>query len=165
MPHGFTGKYKRLFWIVGLVVLLDQITKAMVMAWLPLYHSIPVIPGCFNLTHIHNPGGAFGFLAHQSPWIRHSVFLVVSTLAAVLIFYFYRKTPESYRWLGAGFALILGGAAGNLIDRFRFGEVVDFLDFFIGAWHWPAFNVADSAVSIGMAIFVFHLLFHRIPEE
>lgn len=164
MPRGFNHKYRKLFLIAGLVVLLDQATKAMVMAWLPLYHSIPIIPGFFNLTHISNPGGAFGFLAYRSPWVRHTVFLVVSSLAVILIFYFYRKTPASYRWLSAGLALILGGAAGNLIDRFRFGDVVDFLDFFIGNWHWPAFNIADSAVTIGIGIVVVHILFNRIPE-
>jgi signal peptidase II len=155
--------YIRLVIVGGVVVLMDQITKAIILKTLPLYHSIAVIPGFFNLTHIHNPGGAFGFLANQSSGLRSFFFLFVSLLAVGLIFYFYKKTPAAYSMLSNGFALILGGAIGNLIDRFRFGKVVDFLDFFIGNTHWPAFNVADSAIFVGMAIFIFHLLFKKMP--
>ena len=82
----------------------------------------------------------------------------------ILGLYFYNKTPKSFVLLSIGFALVIGGAVGNLIDRIRMGKVVDFLDFYIGNLHWPAFNVADSAVSIGMIIFVFHLVFKKLPE-
>jgi signal peptidase II len=158
------NKYIRLAVIAGLVVAADQITKWMVLSHLPLYHSIVVIPGFFNLTHIHNPGGAFGFLSGQSSNIRHFMFVVVSLLATGLIFWFYYKTPRSHPLLAAGFAMIFGGALGNLIDRLRFGKVVDFLDFYLSGWHWPAFNVADSAISVGIAIFVYHLIFKKYPE-
>ncbi|MGD8293829.1 MAG: signal peptidase II, partial [Desulfobacterales bacterium] len=91
-------------------------------------------------------------------------FLFISSLAVGLIFYFYKKTPSSQPILATGFALIFGGAIGNLIDRIRFGNVVDFLDFYIGNHHWPAFNVADSAITIGISIFIFHLLLKKVPE-
>lgn len=150
--------------IAGLVVLLDQFTKALILRSLPLYDSITVIPGFFNITHVHNPGGAFGLLADQSPLIRKILFLAVSALASLVVLYFYLKTPSGYRWLSAAFALIFGGAIGNLIDRLRFGIVVDFLSLYIGPYHWPAFNVADSAITVGVAIFAFHILFNKLPD-
>lgn len=131
---------------------------------MPLYHSVPVIPRFFNITHIQNPGGAFGFLANQSSSLRTIVFLLISTTAVGLIFWFYKNTPKTHPWLANAFAMIFGGAIGNLIDRIRFGKVVDFIDLYLGNFHWPAFNVADSAISIGIAIFIFHLLFKKLPE-
>ena len=157
------NKYLKLAIIAGSVIIFDQITKAVILYSLPLYHSISIIPGFFSLTHIHNQGGAFGFMANHSSVLRIIVFLFFSSLATCLIFYFYKKTPVEYSVLAAGFALIFGGAIGNLIDRIRFGEVVDFLYFYIGSFHWPAFNVADSAVSIGMVIFAYHLFFKKLP--
>ncbi|GBC60724.1 signal peptidase II [Desulfonema ishimotonii] len=157
-------KYIRLLLIAGVVILLDQITKYIILTTMPLYDSVPVISGLFNITHIHNPGGAFGFFANQSPLIRKAVFLVMSSVAVCVVVYFYHITPRSHPWLSGGLALIFGGAIGNLIDRFRFGKVIDFLDFHIGTAHWPAFNVADSAITIGVTIFVIHLMFNRMPE-
>jgi len=103
-------------------------------------------------------------MAHQSSNVRNLLFLFISFLAICFIFYFYKNTPKTHPWLAAGFALILGGAIGNLIDRLRFGKVVDFLDFYIGSYHWPAFNVADSAITVGVSIFLIHLLFKKMPE-
>ena len=159
-----SNKYTKLAIISGCVVIADQITKLLILNYLAFNHSIPVIAGFFNLTHIHNPGGAFGLMANLSPSVRTIIFLFISSLAVGLIFYFYKKTPQSHPWLAAGFALIFGGAIGNLIDRIRFGIVVDFLDFYIGKYHWPAFNIADSAISVGITIFVFHLLFKKMPD-
>lgn len=158
------NKYVYLVVIAAAVVAADQVTKAMVLANLPLYHSLAVIPGFFDITHIQNPGGAFGFLAGSGPGVRKVVFLFVSLLALVLIFWFYVKTPRTHRFLATGFAMIFGGALGNLIDRVRFGKVVDFLDVYIGSYHWPAFNVADSAISVGIGIFVLHLVLKKLPE-
>ena len=158
-------KYARLTVIACLVLALDQITKAVVLHTMPLYQSIRVIPGLFSLTHIHNPGGAFGFLARQSPELRYFFFVVISLLTICLVFYFYTKTPRTHPLLADGFALIIGGAIGNMIDRLRFGKVVDFLDFYISGVHWPAFNVADSAITIGMGIFFFHFLFNKLPDQ
>ncbi|MFH2218927.1 MAG: signal peptidase II [Pseudomonadota bacterium] len=150
--------------VAGPVIILDQITKAVVLKTLPLYRSVPVIPGLFNLTHIHNPGGAFGFLSGQSPVFRSTVFLLITTMAIGVILYLYKNTPRTHPWLATGFALVFGGAVGNLIDRFQFGKVVDFLDVYLGNFHWPAFNVADSAITVGIGIFVVHLLFRKMPE-
>ena len=163
-PQGPGRKILRLAVIAGLIVLLDQFTKALILSSLPLYDSFPVIPGFFNITHVHNPGGAFGLLADQSPLLRKILFLAVSAAASLVVLYFYMKTPRSYGLLAGGFALIFGGAVGNLIDRLRFGIVVDFLSFYIGPYHWPAFNVADSAITVGVIIFAFHILFNRLPE-
>lgn len=157
------AKYIRFAGVVAVVVLLDQITKALVMKLMPLFKSIIVIPGIFNLTHVHNPGGAFGFLAQNgAPW-RHWVFLAAAAIALSMILYFHHQTPKTHPLLGLGLALIFGGAIGNLIDRLRFGEVIDFLDFHVADLHWPTFNVADSAVTIGVGIFILHILFKKMP--
>jgi len=158
------NKYIKLVVFAGIIVLLDQFTKALIIDHISFNQTIPVMRGFFNITHIHNPGGAFGLMADLSPALRSIIFLFISSLAVGLIFYFYKKTPPNYPWLAAAFALIFGGAIGNLIDRLRFGFVIDFLDFYIGNLHWPAFNVADSAISVGIGIFVFHLLFKKMPE-
>ena len=158
------NKYIRLIGVAGVVVLADQITKALIVKYLPLHKSITVIAGIFDITHILNPGGAFGLMAGMSAVVRTVVFLFISSLAVGLILYFYIKTPRGYALLATGFALIFGGAIGNLIDRVRFGMVVDFLDFYIGKYHWPAFNIADSAITVGIFIFIYHLLFKKMPE-
>jgi len=156
-------RYIKLFVISGLVVIFDQITKFLILENLPLFHSTIVIPGFFNITHILNPGGAFGFMAHQTSNLRNLLFLLASSIAICFIFYFYKNISKTQPLLSSGLALIFGGAIGNLIDRIRFGKVVDFLDFYIGSHHWPAFNIADSAITIGITIFVFHLLFKKMP--
>ena len=154
----------RLILVSGGVVLADQITKFLITRYLALYDHIVVIEGFFNINHVLNPGGAFGLLATQSPGIRKFVFLFLSSLVALFVVWMYRKVADSHIFLSYGLASIFGGAVGNLIDRFRFGKVVDFLDFYLGTAHWPAFNIADSAISIGMAILIYHVVFNKIPE-
>ena len=161
---GFLTPIRRLALVSIGVVLLDQITKWLIIRYLPLYTHITVIDHFFNITHVLNPGGAFGFFAEQSPGIRKFVFLFLSSGVALFVLWLYRKTAQSHIFLSYGLALIFGGAVGNLIDRFRFGKVVDFLDFYVGALHWPAFNVADSAISIGMGILIYHVVFNKLPE-
>lgn len=140
-------------------MILDQITKALVLKYLPLYHSKQVIPGLFSLTHVHNKGGAFSLFAGTDfVWLRYFLFILAPLLAMGLIFYLFKNTSRTDTWLRGGLSLIFGGAIGNLVDRFRFGEVVDFLDFYIGSYHWPVFNIADSAVTIGIGIFALHLI-------
>ncbi|WP_321492938.1 signal peptidase II [uncultured Desulfobacter sp.] len=146
------------------VLVLDQITKWLIIKHVPLYSHIRVIDHFFDITHILNPGGAFGFFAEQSPGIRKFIFLFLSSGVALFVLWLYRKTAEEHIFLSYGLALIFGGAIGNLIDRFRFGKVVDFLEFYIGSFHWPAFNVADSAISIGMGILIYHVIFNKLPE-
>ncbi|MCG8551134.1 MAG: signal peptidase II [Desulfobacterales bacterium] len=161
---GFLTPIRRLALVSIGVVLLDQITKWLIIRYLPLYTHITVIDHFFNITHVLNPGAAFGFFAEQSPGIRKFVFLFLSSGVALFVLWLYRKTAQSHIFLSYGLALIFGGAVGNLIDRFRFGKVVDFLDFYVGALHWPAFNVADSAISIGMGILIYHVVFNKLPE-
>jgi signal peptidase II len=158
------NKYIKLVVVGGIIILLDQFSKELILRYLPFNKSIAVIRGFFNITHILNPGGAFGLMANLSPILRSIIFLFISSVAVGLIFYFYKKTPAQHSWLAAAFALILGGAIGNLIDRIRFGMVIDFLDFYVGNLHWPAFNVADSAISVGIGIFLYHLIFKKMPE-
>jgi signal peptidase II len=148
--------------VSGAVVILDQATKALVLAHLPLGAGFSVIPGFFDLTHVHNPGGAFGFLSGLSAEIRSLLFVAVSLLAAGLILYFYWQVPARQRFLAVGLCLLFGGAIGNLVDRIRFGVVVDFLDLYAGNLHWPAFNVADSAITVGVVIFGYHILLRKI---
>ncbi len=165
MRKGFDHyKLMQLLTVMLPVTAVDQATKAVVAAVIDRYRTITVIPGFFNLTHITNPGGAFGFLASQGTAVRNIFFFTISWLAILLVLYFFWRTPRSHRILSAAFAMILGGAIGNMIDRVRLGSVIDFLDFYVGKYHWPAFNVADSAITVGMFIFVFHLLFGRMPD-
>ena len=162
--HSAGWKYWRLFIIVAAVVAADQATKVIVIDNVPLFSRIEVIPGLFNITHIQNPGGAFGFLAGHSARMRQVLFVAVAGLAIALICYYYVRTPVGYRLFSAALALVLGGAVGNLIDRLRFGTVVDFLDVYVNDLHWPAFNIADSAITIGIVIFVYHMVFKKMPD-
>lgn len=156
------SKYTKLAFIAGTIIILDQITKALILNYIPLYNSMSVIPGFFNITHIQNPGGAFGFMANQGPGVRSVLFLFISAIAICIIFYFYKTTPAKDTWVTTSLSLIFAGAIGNLIDRIRFGQVVDFLDFYISdKLHWPSFNVADSAITIGITIFIFQLIFQN----
>ena len=155
-------KYVTLLLIVAGILLVDQVTKGLVTQRFSLHENLEVIPGFFYLTHIRNTGGAFGLLAGEASRLRTGLFLAISCLALGVIFYLYTRIPPGKPWLNAGLAMTFGGALGNLIDRLRFGEVVDFLDFHIGTLHWPAFNVADSAISVGVGIFCFYLLFKKI---
>lgn len=157
-------KILRLVLIAGLVLVIDQITKIIILKSLYLHQEIPIIDGLFNIVSVRNPGGAFGFLAGHSTLVRTFVFFVVSGFAVLAVLYFYWSTPSDLKWLSYAFAMILGGAAGNLVDRIRFGEVVDFLDFYFHNYHWPAFNVADSAITVGMTIFIWHVVFGKIPD-
>ena len=158
------NKYFFLISIAALVAILDQAIKLLVLAKIPAYGSIVVIPGFFDLTHIYNTGGAFGFLAGKSSLFRHLFFLTASAIAMGMIVYLYLKTPREFLFLRSGLALILGGAVGNVIDRIRLGKVVDFLDLYVKDLHWPAFNIADSAITVGILIFIYHLLLKKMPE-
>jgi len=135
-----------------LIIILDQITKFYVDASMRLHESIPVIQGLFSITYVRNPGAAFGFLADASPLFRSIFFVAVTVLAIILVVHYIWKSRAEEPFMTFALALILSGAVGNLIDRVRLGEVIDFLDVYIGSYHWPAFNVADSAISVGAVI-------------
>ncbi len=133
-----------------IIVVMDQVTKRLVMQTMHLHDSIPVISGFFNLTYIRNPGAAFGIFATTNSTFRLIFFVGTSIFALGLLWtIFYRMHPDDW-WGQLTVSGIVGGAIGNLIDRLRYGEVVDFLDFHVAGWHWPAFNVADSAISVGV---------------
>ena len=117
---------------------------------IPLNHSIFVIRNFFNLTHIRNPGVAFGLFAHNPLEYKAMIFVIISSAAIIAILYFFHHTPSEKRIVQNGLTLIFSGAIGNLIDRVIHKEVIDFLDFFVGNYHWPAFNVADSCITIGV---------------
>ncbi|HLA28588.1 MAG TPA: signal peptidase II [Syntrophales bacterium] len=146
------------FIIVTAVVLLDQATKAGIASKMLLYDSSIIIEGLLNLTYVRNPGAAFGFLSHASPVFRSAFFILITVSAIGLIFYYIAMSKENEACLIFALSLILGGAVGNLIDRVRFGEVVDFIDVYWRTYHWPAFNVADAAISLGALIMVFETL-------
>jgi signal peptidase II len=143
------------------VIVLDQITKDIVSEKLFMYGSHKVIDGFFNLVYVMNPGAAFGFLAGAPEIFRYLFFISVTVLAILLIIYYIIKSKQETLLIVISFALIFGGAVGNLIDRIRFGAVVDFFDFYIGTWHWPAFNVADSAISVGAVLMIWEMLVSR----
>jgi signal peptidase II len=147
--------------ITFLVILLDQTTKAWIISTMRIYDSFVVIEGFFSITHVRNPGAAFGFLAGAPPLFRSIFFLAVTVAAIVLILHYLRVSRIEEPSLVSALALILAGAVGNLIDRIRFGEVVDFLDVYIGSHHWPAFNVADSAITVGAGVLMAALLRRR----
>lgn len=157
-------KYAVLIVTTFLVVAIDQATKAYIVAVLDLHQSWPMLPGFFSITHVRNPGAAFGFLAGASPQFRVAFFIAVTLVALGLILYYLRRATEDEGRQAASLSLIFSGAVGNLIDRVRFGEVVDFLDVYWGVRHWPAFNVADSAITLG-AIFLIWTLIREGREK
>jgi signal peptidase II len=148
-------------WPALVIIILDQISKYVVIHTFRIYESVPVIAGFFNLVHVRNRGMAFGFL--NRPDINFGFYILVgASLGAIaLLLIWFIKLKESDRLTTLALSLILGGAIGNLIDRLRFREVVDFLDFYIGAYHWPAFNVADSAITVGAILVAINIFFRH----
>jgi signal peptidase II len=156
------GKKNILFLVItGIVVLLDQLTKGWIIATMRLHDAYSVIDGFFNIIYVRNPGAAFGFLAGASPLFRSVFFLAVTLAAILLILHYLRQTRIEEIFLVSALALILAGAVGNLIDRIRFGEVIDFFDVYVGAHHWPAFNVADASITTGASLLMIFLLGKR----
>jgi signal peptidase II len=135
------------------------VTKAVVKASIPEHTTVPLLPHFFNLIHTNNAGAAFGLFSDSpAPWKTVLLIVISSGLLAIVIAVMWRN--QQLRWaMGAGLALILGGALSNLFDRIRFGRVVDFLDVYYRSYHWPTFNLADSAIVVGAGFLVFQLLF------
>lgn len=155
-----------IFFLGAIVIIaLDQITKSAITAGFVLHESYPVIDGLFNLVYVMNPGAAFGFLADASPTFRYIFFTGITVAAVILIiFYLIKSNPRNLLLVGS-LTLIFGGAVGNLIDRIRFGAVVDFLDVYIGTAHWPAFNVADSAITVGAILMIWEMIINRKTRQ
>ncbi|MCX5845433.1 MAG: signal peptidase II [Deltaproteobacteria bacterium] len=150
-------KYIILFATVAVMTLLDFITKAYISSTMFLHESFVVIGGFLNITYVRNPGAAFSFLADAPPVFRFVFFVTVTVLAIILVLTYIAKSKIEEPFMTFALSLILSGAVGNLIDRVRFGEVIDFIDVYIGTHHWPAFNVADSAISVGAVILLLEM--------
>jgi signal peptidase II len=146
------------------LVALDQWTKALVAAAMPLYSSREIIPGFFRLVHTRNTGIAFSLLADSAPLVRNGIVPLMSVAAVALVVYLLWNSRTTAGTSHIGLCLILAGAAGNLYDRAAYGYVVDFLDFFIVGYHWPAFNVADSCITIGAGLVLVDAL-RNTPQE
>jgi len=145
-------------WIAAVIVVLDQAAKAVVRSRFGLHQSVEVIPGFFNLTRVHNYGAAFG-LMNAADFPLKTVLLSIIAAAALAALTWHGATlPAEQRLARAGLALIVGGAAGNLIDRLRSGYVVDFVDLYWQGWHFWAFNVADAAITVGVSLMILDLL-------
>lgn len=142
------------FIILFCVVAADQLTKYLIVGTFMLYESYEVVPGFFNLIYTINPGAAFSLLADVDSVWRHIFFVAVGVGAAIGLTIYNFKTELKSRTFTIGLSLICGGAIGNLIDRVRFGHVIDFLDFYYRSFHYPAFNVADSAICVGVGLFL-----------
>ncbi|NQZ81810.1 MAG: signal peptidase II [Colwellia sp.] len=139
-------------WLTLICLIVDQVTKHLVVNSMDLYQSITVLP-FFSITYVQNLGAAFSFLADQGGWQRW-FFSAVAAVASIVFTVWLAKTPSNNRHLCIAFALMLSGALGNLADRLLFGYVIDFLDFYVSNKHWPAFNVADSMIFIGAALMI-----------
>jgi len=144
------AKYLILLTVTPLILIVDQLTKLYIDGTMKLYQSIPVIDGLFSITYLRNRGAAFSFLSEAS-W-RLPFFLIATVIAVIAILVAFRKLRDDQRFAAVSLTLILSGAVGNLIDRVRLGEVIDFLDVYWRSHHWPAFNVADSAICVGVAL-------------
>lgn len=148
-------QYKNVYWlwISAAVMLLDQITKQLVVKNLGWYDVLPVVPH-FNLTHMRNTGAAFSMLSNAPP----AFFILLGVAVSAGILWWLRKNPRGQTLVALALSLILGGALGNVIDRATRGYVVDFLDFYWGGWHFAAFNVADSAITLGAGLLIFDMI-------
>jgi signal peptidase II len=148
----------RFYAIALVVILLDQASKLFIQATIPLGHGIPIIPGIFAIVHVLNPGAAFGLLAGRSASFRNPFFIGISLLAVGFILFYRHRELKGHSLASFALSLILGGAIGNLVDRLRIGMVIDFLDVHYYQYHWPAFNVADSCITIGVSLMMLELV-------
>jgi signal peptidase II len=162
---------KKKYWILLIVFLgiiaLDQSTKLAIQQTLPLHKTVEIIPGFFNLIHVRNTGGAFGIFGGEKGPVGSVLFVIASLVAVGVLVILFLRVKEHEKMLTFSLSLLLSGAIGNLLDRLNYGEVIDFLDFNIASYHWPAFNVADSAISIGIGLMALELLIkeHKKPSK
>jgi len=152
----------RLALLSGIAVLLaDQISKAVVHSTMALHQSIEIMPHFARLTYLRNTGAAFGFLSGSRSTLRMFFFILISGVAIGCVVYLLKNIRPERKATVLSLSLILGGAIGNLIDRIRLGEVIDFIDLHWYDWHWPAFNVADSAITVGVILLLIQMLRNR----
>ncbi len=163
MPNLMKSSGLRWLWLGVLTLVLDQLSKWAIVSSLAVYQQVEVMP-FFNLTHVHNPGAAFSFLGDASGWQRWFFTAIAIGVSALLLVWL--KKNDATQWKqNSAFALILGGAIGNVIDRLIYGHVIDFLDVYVGSYHWPAFNIADSAICIGAALLIWDAMGHSKAES
>lgn len=139
-------------WLTVLIVILDQVTKAVATHYLYMHAPVELIPG-LNFTLMHNTGAAFSILSQAGGWQRW-FFIMLASGVSIAIIVWVASLPVTHRWMACALALILGGAVGNLWDRITLGYVVDFIDVYYQDWHFPAFNIADSAITIGAIMLI-----------
>jgi signal peptidase II len=163
-PSGGYKAFTLWMFVATLVVVLDQLTKWMIVKWVPLYDKIP-INDFINITHQRNTGAAFSFLADASGWQRYFFVVLAAVVSAYIIYWLWKIRRDSQFILSAGLALVLGGAIGNVIDRVLLGSVVDFIQVMIAAWPFPSFNVADSAITVGAGLLIVDALFFSTNNE
>jgi len=145
------------------LVALDQATKHIIARTVDLYESVPVIPGFFNITRVHNKGAIFGTFSRANNKLVFALLTAASLAALALVVYYFFKTPAGDKLMKVALTLITAGALGNQFDRLMRGHVIDFLDFYVGRAHWPFFNAADSCITIGACLMLV-ILFRRKPE-
>lgn len=155
-------RYKNVYWLwlSALAIVIDQITKQLVVRHLEWFDSVPVLPH-FNLVHMRNTGAAFSMFADASPY----VFIALGIAVTIGIMFWLRRNPRGQTLVAIALSLILGGALGNVIDRATRGYVVDFIDFYVGDWHFAAFNVADSAISVGAGLLILDMLIDTFRQK
>lgn len=149
----------RWLWVALLVLITDRITKHLALEYLPPYAEVPVIK-YFNLSLAYNSGAAFSFLNSASGWQTY-LFGGIAVAVCIGLLVWLSRLSSSQRWLCIALTLVMGGALGNLSDRFLYGHVIDFLDFYVNDWHWPAFNIADSAICVGAVMLLLDALWVR----
>ena len=157
------NKYLFLFVISSSLIVIDQYTKFMVTLHIPLSYSIKVVEGFFNLTHVRNSGVAFGIFSEQNSQLKPYLLIFVSIIAIIAILVIFHQTGKEKRLVQGGLVLVFSGAIGNLIDRVLHKEVIDFIDIFFNNRHWPAFNVADACITIGVMLLAADLLVSSKP--
>ncbi len=153
------------FLIAAVVLLMDRLSKFMIEQNIQLHDSIVILPGFFRLTHVQNKGAAFGLGADSASEWTSSMLIAFSIAALIVVTALLWRNSHRISSTGIGLALIMGGALGNLWDRVVAGQVVDFLDFYVSNYHWPAFNIADSAIVVGALLLVTEILFSKSQEE
>ena len=147
------------FLLILLVIVFDQLTKLWIVGHFALFESREIVTGFFSLTYLTNKGAAFGFLNGDYGVWRQVFFVGVAVLALIVMIIALRRLKDQGKIYSFAIGLIAGGAGGNLIDRLRLGAVVDFLDFYYHGHHWPAFNLADSAITVGVTLFIVAQIF------
>ena len=153
MPAGIGLSGLWWLWLSAIAIILDQVTKIWVQNSIEYASRIEMLP-IFNLTHVHNYGAAFSILSEAGGWQRTFLTVLAIAISGVLVWWM-RQTPKTNVVLGMSYSLILGGAIGNIIDRVAYGYVVDFLHFYYNDWHFPAFNIADSAITLGAMLLIY----------